>query len=100
MSWLDHVVCTGTAHRHVLCCDTLDDITFGDHIPVQIVYYFKQGDHVKKSHSNNDVQDTVPQVNWSSASDAQVLEYKKLTNTLLGRIDVNKDAFTCCRALQ
>ena len=44
MSWLDHVVCTGTAHRHVLSCDTLDDISFGDHIPVQIVYYFKQGD--------------------------------------------------------
>ena len=28
VSWLDHVVCTGTAHRHVLSCDTLDDITF------------------------------------------------------------------------
>ena len=39
ISWLDHVVCTGTAHRHVLSCDTLDDIAFGDHIPVQIVYY-------------------------------------------------------------
>ena len=38
VTWLDHVVCTGTAHRHVLSCDTLDDITFGDHIPVQIVY--------------------------------------------------------------
>ena len=31
VSWLDHVVYTGTAHRHVLSCDTLDDITFGDH---------------------------------------------------------------------
>ena len=41
VSWLDHVVCTGTAHRHVLSCDTLDYITFGDHIPVRIVYYFK-----------------------------------------------------------
>ena len=50
LAWLDHVVCSGTAHRHVLSCDTLDDITFGDHIPVQIVYYFKQGDHVKKNH--------------------------------------------------
>ena len=48
VTWLDRVVCTGTAHRHVLSCDTLDDITFGDHIPVQIVYYFKQGDHVKQ----------------------------------------------------
>ena len=47
----DHVVCTGTAHRRVLSCDTLDDITFVDHIPVQIVYYFKQGDHVKKNHT-------------------------------------------------
>ena len=34
VSWLDHVVYTGTAHRHVLSCDTLVDITFGDHIPV------------------------------------------------------------------
>ena len=25
-----------------------------------------------------------------------MLEYNKLTYTLLGRIDVNKDAFTCC----
>ena len=96
MSWLDHVVCTGTAHRHVLSCDTLDDITFGDHIPVRIVYYFKQGDHVQQSHSNDEVEDSVPHVNWSSASDAQILEYKKLTNLLLGRIDVNKDAFKCC----
>ena len=47
VSWLDHVVYTGTAHRHVLCCDTLDDITFGDHIPVRIIYCFKQGDHIK-----------------------------------------------------
>ena len=34
-------------------------------------------------------------MNWSSASDAQILEYKQLTNTLLGRIGVNNDAFTC-----
>ena len=78
MSWPDHVACTGTAHRHVLYCDTLDDITFGDHIPVQIVSYFKQGYCVNKSKSNDEVQDsvTVPHVNWSSASDAQILEYK------------------------
>ena len=75
-SWLDHVVYTGTAHRHVLSCDTLDDITFGDHIPVRIVYYFKQGDHVKKLHSNDEVGYIVPHLNWSSASDAQISEYK------------------------
>ena len=51
VSWLDHVLCTGTANRHVSSCATLDDITFGDHIPYRIVYYFKQGDHVKQSHS-------------------------------------------------
>ena len=84
VSWLDHVVCT------------FDDITFGDHIPVRIVYYFKQGDHVKKSHSNDEVENSVPRVNWGSASDAQILECKKLTNLLLGRIDMNKDAFTSC----
>ena len=39
VSWLDHVVCTVNAHRHVLSCDTLDDIAFGDHIPVRIIYY-------------------------------------------------------------
>ena len=94
-SRLDYVVCTGTAHRHVLSCDTLDDITFGDHIPVQIVYYFKQGDHVNKAHSNDEVEDSVHTVNWSSATDAEILEYKQLTNTLLGHIDLNKDAFTC-----
>ena len=94
--WLGHVVCTGTAHRHVLSCDTLDDITLGDHIPVQIVYYFKQGDHVKTSHSNDEVEDGIPHVKWSSASDAEILEYKKITNLLLGLIDINKDAFTCC----
>ncbi len=87
-SFLDHVVCTGTAHRHVLSCDILVDITFGDDIPVRIVYYFKQGDHIKQSHSNDEVEDSVPHVNWSSASDAQILEYKKI-NTLLGRIDGN-----------
>ncbi len=38
VSWLDHVVCTGTAHMHVLSCDIIDYITFGDHIPVQLVY--------------------------------------------------------------
>ena len=73
---------------HVLSCDTLDDITFGDNIPVRIVYYFKQGDHVKQSHSNDEVEDSVPRVNWSSASDAQILEYQKLTNLLLGRIAI------------
>ena len=34
VAWLDHVVCTGTAYKHVLPCETLDDITFGDHLPV------------------------------------------------------------------
>ena len=34
-SWFDHAVCsTGTEHKHVLSCDTLNDITFGDHLPV------------------------------------------------------------------
>ena len=94
MSWLDNVVCTCIAHGHVLSYDTLDDITFGDHIPVRIVYYFKQGDHVNKSHTDDEVEDSVP--HWSSASDAHILEYKKLTNLLLGRIDIYEDAFTCC----
>ena len=57
-------MCTGTAHGHVLSCDTHDGITSGEHIPVQIVYYFKQGDHVNKSHSNDEVEDSVPLVNW------------------------------------
>ena len=61
-----------------------------------IIYYFKQGDQVKKSHSNDEVEDSVPHVNRSSASDAKILEYKKLTNLLLGHIDINKDASTCC----
>ena len=47
VSWLDHVECTGTAHKHVLSCDTLAYCTFGDHISVLIIYYCKQGDHVK-----------------------------------------------------
>ena len=76
VSWFDHVVCTGTAHRHVLSCDTLDDITFGDHIPVQIEYYFKQDDHVKRNHTNGEVEDSVPHVTWSSASNDQILQYK------------------------
>ena len=83
VSWFNDGVCTGTAHRHVLSCDTLGDITLGCHIPVQMVYYFKQGDHVNKSHSNDEVEDSVPHVNWSSASDAEILKSKQLTNTLI-----------------
>ena len=52
-------------------------MTFGDHLSVHSVYYFKQGDCVNKSNSNDEVQYSVPRVNWSSASDAQILEYKK-----------------------
>ena len=55
-----------------LSCETLDGIRFGDHPPVQIVYYFKQGDRVKTSYSNDEVQDSVPRVKWSSAPDAQI----------------------------
>ena len=90
-------MCTGTAHTHVVYCDKRGYITFGDHLLVQIASYFKQGDWVKeKSNSNDEVQYSVPNVNWSSASDAQILDYTKLTNTLMGHIDINRDAFTCC----
>ena len=63
VSWFDHVVCSGTARRsrHVLSCETFDDISFGDHSLPKIVYYFKKGDKY-----------TATQVNWSSASDAQI----------------------------
>ena len=37
VSWLDHVACTGTAHKHVVSRETPNDITFGDDLPVQIV---------------------------------------------------------------
>ena len=37
---------------------------------------FKQGD-INKSHSNDEVEDSVPRVNWSSASDAHILEYSR-----------------------
>ena len=53
-------------------------------------------DNKEKPQPHYEVGDSVPSVNWSSASDAQILEYNKVTNLLVGRIDINKDAFTCC----
>ena len=43
-SWIDHIVCTGSAQPHVTNCSALDNISFCDHIPLQLVY--NVGDYV------------------------------------------------------
>ena len=37
--WLDHA-CAMALHMHILSCETLDAITIGDHLPVQIVLMY------------------------------------------------------------
>ena len=40
VSWLDHVVCTGTSNRKMLSCSILDDLAFSYHIPLKIIYSY------------------------------------------------------------
>ena len=46
VSWLDHVVCTGTSNRKMLSCSILDDLACSDHMPLTIIYAYSCDAHI------------------------------------------------------
>ena len=92
--WLDHVVCTGTSNRKMLSC-ILDDLAFSDHIPLKIIYSYSCVADINSVPPNESACNTMPSVNCSSATDAQLLEYNRLTDILLSSTDINVDTFAC-----
>ena len=44
---------------------------------------------------NESACNNMPSVNWSSATDAQLLEYNLLTDILLSSTNINVDTFAC-----
>ena len=95
VSWLDHVVCTGTSNRKILFCSILDDLAFSDHIPLKIIYSYSCDGDINNVPPNESACITMPFVNWSSATNAQLLEYNLLSDILLSSTDINVDTFAC-----
>ena len=95
VSWLDHVVCTGTSNRKIVSCSILDDLAFSDHIPLKIIYSYSCDADINSVPPNESACNTMPSVNWSSATDAQLLEYNLLSDILLSSTNINVDTFAC-----
>ena len=95
VSWLDHVVCTGTSNRKILTCSILDDLACSDHIPLKIIYSYSFDADINSVPPNDSACNTTPSVNWSAATDAQLLEYSLLTDILLSSTDINLGSFAC-----
>ena len=87
-SWLDHITCTGTAHRNVISCDKLDLISFYDHIPLQLVYGLNT--NLSDMPTNTVDQDRSRYVDWDAAT-VQKQNHTKLTESMLSRLGVNKE---------
>ncbi len=96
VSWLDHVVCTGTSNRKIVSCSILDDLAFSDHIglPLKIIYSYSCDADINSAPPNESACNTMPSVNWSSPTDAQ-LEYNLLSDILLSSTNINVDTFAC-----
>ena len=74
-------MCTGTSNLEIVSCSILDELAFSDHIPLKIIYSYSCDADINSVPSNESACNTVQSVNWSSASDAQLLEYNLLTDT-------------------
>ena len=95
VSWLDQVVCTGTSNRKIVSCSILDDLAFSDHIPLKIIYSYSCDADINNVPQNESACNTIPSVNWSSATDAQLLGYNLLSDILLSSTNINVDTFAC-----
>ncbi len=69
----------------------LDDLAFSDHIPLKIIYSYSCDADINSVPPNESAWYTMPSVNWSSATDAQLLEYNLLTDILLSSTNINVD---------
>ena len=91
ISWLDHVVCTGTSNRKIVSCSILDDLAFSDHIPLKIICSYSCDADINSVPPNESACNTMPSVNWSSAIYTQLLEYNLLSDILLSSTNINVD---------
>ena len=99
--WLDHVVYIGTSNRKMLSCNVLDDLKFSDYIPLKIIYSYRFDADLNSVPSDESHCSSIP--SWSSATDAQLLDYNLLTDILLSSTNINMDSFAsnaeqCCNA--
>ena len=93
--WLDHVVCTGTSNRKIVSCSILDGLAVRDHMPLNIIYSYSCDADINNVPQNESACNIMPSVNWSSATDEQLLEYNLLTDILLSSANINVDTFAC-----
>ena len=93
VSWLDHVVCTGTSNLKIVSCSILDDLAI--YIPLKIIYSYSSDADINSVPPNESACNTMVSVNWSSATDAQLLVYNLLTDILLSSTNITVDTFAC-----
>ena len=86
---------SGTSNPKISHCDILDNIVFGDHIPLQIVYSFSYNASINVCPTHADERRNEPYVNWSSATDDDRLKYNELTDSLLSGVHLNREAAAC-----
>ena len=87
----------------MLSCNVLDDLKCSDYIPPKMIYSYSFDADLNSVRSDESPCNSIPSINWSSATDAQLLEYNLLTDTLLSSTNINMDSFAsnaeqCCNA--
>ena len=91
-SWLDHCICTADAHDTLDAMEINYDLATTDHIPFSMLLNFGNIPILSSIDSNI----SAGKLDWSNLTQENLKEYISRTDTLLGCIELPKDATVCC----
>ena len=90
-SWLDHVLCSHDMNTKLSSLRILNKFPSSDHLPMSIYLHF---DHpIEELVTNSCSRDKVT-INWSKASDCDILYYRNLTYNYLHKLNI-QSAMKC-----
>jgi len=93
-SWLDHYVCSFSAHNEITLMQILDKLPSSDHLPLAAV--FQHDDTIHVDTDDTDVDDQADNTcNWHKATTDDCARYEHITRTHLNGVHIPTSALTC-----
>ena len=90
-SWLDHCLCTVDAHNSIEKIEIGYDLATTDHIPFSVL--LNTGNLPVLLPEDNSLRSG--KINWSKLTEKELIKYFNLSDSLLGKVKMPKDALLC-----
>jgi exonuclease III len=94
-SWLDHAVCTASAHQLITSCRVYHDKVSSDHFPLSISVDINYCQHSSGENICSQNYSSACRIHWDKVTEEQLHKFSQATENLLSNVHCNSSLSQC-----